>query len=68
VIRPVAMFCRSVKTSDDYVSVVAFDMRPTTLTDFTNDPGRISQVINLLFRNYPAFAKQPLLVLSNSQL
>jgi len=30
-------------------------MRPTTLTDFTNDPGRISQVINLLLRNYPAF-------------
>jgi Ca-activated chloride channel family protein len=56
VIRPVAMFLSQfVKPPDDYVSVVAFDMRPTTLTDFTNDPGRISQVINLLLRNYPAF-------------
>jgi VWFA-related protein len=56
VIRPVAMFLQQfVKPPDDYVSVVAFDMRPTTLTDFTNDPGRISQVINLLLRNYPAF-------------
>jgi Ca-activated chloride channel homolog len=56
VIRPVAMFLSQfVKPPDDYVSVVAFDMRPTTLTDFTNDPGRIGQVINLLLRNSPAF-------------
>ena len=56
VIRPVAMFLQQfVKPPDDYVSVVAFDLRPTTLTDFTNDPTRISQVINLLLRNYPAF-------------
>jgi len=56
VIRPVAMFLQQfVKPPDDYVSVVAFDLRPTTLTDFTNDPARIGQVINLLLRNYPAF-------------
>jgi VWFA-related protein len=56
VIRPVAIFLQQfVKPPDDYVSVVAFDLRPTTLTDFTNDPSRISQVINLLLRNYPAF-------------
>jgi VWFA-related protein len=56
VIRPVAMFLSQfVKPPDDYVSVVAFDMRPTTLTDFTNDPSRISQVISLLLRNSPAF-------------
>jgi len=56
VIRPVAMFLQQfVKPPDDYVSVVAFDLRPTTLTDFTNDPGRIGQVIGLLLRNYPAF-------------
>ncbi|HEV7475989.1 MAG TPA: VWA domain-containing protein [Pyrinomonadaceae bacterium] len=56
VIRPVAMFLTQfVKPPDDYVSVVAFDMRPTTLTDFTNDPTRISQVISLLLRNSPAF-------------
>src|SRR5258707_3786158 len=56
VIRPVAMFLQQfVNSADDYVSVVAFDLRPTTLTDFTNDPARISQVVNLLLRNYPAF-------------
>jgi Ca-activated chloride channel family protein len=56
VVRPVAMFLsRFIKPPDDYVTVVAFDMRPTTLTDFTNDPQRINQVINLLLRNNPAF-------------
>lgn len=56
VIRPTAMFLSQfIKPPDDYVSVVAFDIRPTPLTDFTNDPARISQVINLLLRNIPAF-------------
>ncbi|MEO7970284.1 MAG: VWA domain-containing protein [bacterium] len=56
VIRPTAMFLSQfIKPPDDYVSVVAFDVRPTPLTDFTNDPTRISQVINLLLRNVPAF-------------
>ena len=56
VIRPTAMFLSQfIKPPDDYASVVAFDMRPTPLTDFTNDPARLSQVINLLLRNRPAF-------------
>ena len=54
-IRPVALFLSRFITPEDYVSVVAFDMRPTPLTDFTNNPERINQVINLLLRNYPAF-------------
>ena len=61
VIRPTAMFLSQfIKPPDDYVSVVAFDMRPTPLTDFTNDPARINQVINLLLRNYPAFRENNL--------
>jgi len=56
VVRPVAMFLsRFIKPPDDYVTVVAFDLRPTPLTDFTNDPGRINHVISLLLRNSPAF-------------
>ena len=56
VIRPTAMFLSQfIKPPDDYVSVVAFDIRPTPLTDFTNDPGRLQQVISLLLRNQPAF-------------
>jgi VWFA-related protein len=34
---------------------VAFDIRPTPITDFTNDPSRLNAVINLLLRNSPAF-------------
>ncbi|HEX8118796.1 MAG TPA: VWA domain-containing protein, partial [Pyrinomonadaceae bacterium] len=56
VLRPMAAFLSQfIKPPDDYVSVIAYDMRPTPLTDFTNDPGRINQVINLLLRNQPAF-------------
>lgn len=56
VLRPMAAFLSQfIKPPDDYVSVIAYDMRPTPLTDFTNDPGRINQVIALLLRNQPAF-------------
>lgn len=61
VLRPTAMFLsRFIKPPDDYVSVVAYDMRPTPLTDFTNDPRRINEVINLLLRNTPAFRESNL--------
>ena len=56
VIRPTAMFLSQfIKPPDDYVSVVAFDIRPTPLTDFTNDPSRLQAVVSLLLRNQPAF-------------
>jgi VWFA-related protein len=58
VLRPMAMFLsRFIKPPDDYVSVVAYDLRATPLTDFTNDSNRINQVINLLLRNNPAFSE-----------
>ncbi|HKR59319.1 MAG TPA: VWA domain-containing protein [Pyrinomonadaceae bacterium] len=61
VLRPVAMFLsRFIKPPDDYVSVVAYDIRPTPLTDFTNDPRRINDVITLLLRNQPAFRESNL--------
>jgi len=56
VIRPTAMFLSRFITREDYVSVIAYDLRPTPLTDFTNDPNRIQQVISLLLRNSPAFS------------
>ena len=60
-IRPVAQFMtRFIKPPDDYASVIAFDMRPTPITDFTNDPNRIRQTIDLLLRNRPAFRENNL--------
>ncbi len=55
VILPAVLFMRDAVSRGDYVSVVAYDMRATPLTDFTNDPARINQVVTLLSRNWPAF-------------
>lgn len=53
-LTPTFMFLRSVlQTREDYVSVVAYDMRPTPLTDFTNDPSALSKVMNILATNRP---------------
>src|SRR6476659_384303 len=60
-IRPVAQFLsRFIKPPNDYASVIAFDIKPTTITDFTNDPNRIRQTIDLLLRNSPAFRENNL--------
>ena len=60
-VRPVAQFLTQfIKPPHDYASVIAFDLRPTPITDFTNDPTRIRDTINLLLRNYPAFRENNL--------
>jgi len=61
VIRPVAYFLsKFIKAPDDYASVIAFDLRPTPLTDFTNDPRRLSETVNILLKNRPAFRENNL--------
>lgn len=61
VIRPVAYFLsRFIKAPNDYASVVAFDNRSTPITDFTNDPNRLRQTVDLLLRNRPAFRENNL--------
>ncbi|MBA2605589.1 MAG: VWA domain-containing protein [Acidobacteria bacterium] len=61
VVRPVAYFLsKFIKPPGDYASVIAFDMRPTPITDFTNDPNRLRQTVDLLLRNNPAFRENNL--------
>ena len=61
VIKPVAYFLsKFIKAPDDYASVIAFDLRPTPITDFTNDPRRLTDTVNLLLRNRPAFRENNL--------
>jgi VWFA-related protein len=60
VIAPAAIFMQDAVSRGDYISVLAYDMRTTPLTDFTNDPSRINQVISLLLRNRPAFRENNL--------
>ncbi len=60
-VRPVAQFLtKFIRPPGDYASVIAFDIRPTPITDFTNDPNRIGQTISLLLRNQPAFRENNL--------
>jgi len=55
VVEPAGALLREiVKLPADYASVVAFDMRPTPMTDLTNDPKRINDAVSLLLRNTPA--------------
>lgn len=57
VLMPMSKFLSEfIKPPNDYASVIAFDLRPTPITDFTNDPNRIQQVINFLLVNHPAFS------------
>lgn len=61
VVQPVAYFLsRFIKPPDDYASVIAFDIRPTPITDFTNDPNRLRATVDILLRNNPAFRENNL--------
>lgn len=61
VVRPVAQFLLNfIKPPNDYASLIAFDIRPTPITDFTNDPNRLRQSVDLLLRNNPAFRENNL--------
>jgi len=49
VVEPAGSLLTQLITSpNDYASVVAFDVRPTPMTDLTNDTQRIVDAINLL--------------------
>ncbi len=61
VIRPVAYFLSNfIKPPDDYASVIAFDLRPTPITDFTNDPTQLRRAVDILLKNQPAFRENNL--------
>jgi VWFA-related protein len=61
VVYPAAQFLTQfIKPPNDYASVIAFDKRPTPITDFTNDPQRIRQTIELLLRSNPVYEENNL--------
>jgi len=57
VINPLALFSSRFMRPGDYVAVVAFDLRPKVLNDFTSSPGELMQTVQLLYRNWPAFSE-----------
>lgn len=60
ILRPAYEFVRTFVQPKDFISIVAYDMRPTPLIDFTDDKGKLMQAINLLLRNNPAFSESNL--------
>lgn len=60
VLRPAYEFVRTIVKPKDFVSIVAYDIRPTPLVDFTDDKNKLMQAIQLLIRNTPAFRESNL--------
>lgn len=57
ILRPAYEFVRTFVQPKDFVSIVAFDIRPTPIVDFTDDKSKLMGAINLLIRNNPAFSE-----------
>jgi Ca-activated chloride channel homolog len=60
VLRPAYEFVRTIVKPKDFISIVAYDIRPTPLVDFTDDKQRLMQAVQLLIRNNPAFSESNL--------
>ncbi len=57
ILRPAYEFVSRFVQPKDFISVVAYDMRPTPLVDFTDDKQKLMGAIQLLLRNHPAFSE-----------
>ena len=57
VLRPAYEFVNRFVQPKDFISIVAYDIRPTPLVDFTDDKNKLMQAIALLIRNNPAFTE-----------
>lgn len=60
ILRPAYEFVRTFVQPKDFISIVAYDIRPTPIVDFTDDKNKLMQAINLLIRNNPAFSESNL--------
>jgi len=57
ILRPAYEFVNRFVQPKDFISIVAYDIRPTPLVDFTDDKRKLMEAINLLIRNNPAFSE-----------
>jgi VWFA-related protein len=60
VLRPAYEFVNRFVQPKDFISIVAYDIRPTPIVDFTDDRNKLAQAVNLLIRNNPAFSESNL--------
>jgi Ca-activated chloride channel homolog len=57
ILRPAYEFVNRFVQPKDFISIVAYDIRPTPLVDFTDDKNKLMQAVSLLIRNNPAFTE-----------
>jgi len=57
VLYPTLEFVKRFVQPKDFISIVAYDIRPTPISDFTNDQYKLMSAVQLLFRNEPAFSE-----------
>ncbi|MBX7223891.1 MAG: VWA domain-containing protein [Blastocatellia bacterium] len=60
VVRAADAFVRNFVQPKDFISIVAYDIRPKMLNDFTSDINELNSSINILVRGYPAFTESNL--------
>jgi len=60
ILRPAYEFVSRFVQPKDFISMVAYDIRPTPIVDFTDDRNKLMAAINLLLRNNPAFSESNL--------
>lgn len=57
ILRPAYEFVSRFVQPKDFVSIVAYDIRPTPIVDFTDDKRKLMGAVQLLIRNNPAFSE-----------
>ncbi len=60
VINPAAQFVTQFVKPKDQIAIVAYDIRPKVLNDFTDNAGALSGSVSLLIRNTPSFSESNL--------
>jgi Ca-activated chloride channel homolog len=60
ILRPAFEFINRFVQPKDFISMIAYDIRPTPIVDFTDDKNKLMQAMNLLIRNNPAFSESNL--------
>jgi len=60
VLRPAYEFVRTFVKPKDFISIIAYDIRPTPIVDFTDDASKLAAAVNLVIRNNPAFSESNL--------
>jgi len=59
-IRPAGIFISQILEPQDYAAIMAFDLRPRVLADFTKNRQKLVSAVNDLARGFPAFSESNL--------